>query len=84
MTDWILPGHPKGRITRHPVDSDSHVIKIVPKGLRAFDKHDADFFLELVEYPFNIRPIEPNTSRTGSNLVGFVERRKFTRYSFQE
>ncbi|MFV1969165.1 MAG: serine/threonine-protein kinase, partial [Pirellulaceae bacterium] len=28
--------------------SDSHPIKIVPKGLRAFDEHDADFFLELL------------------------------------
>ena len=27
------------------VDSDSQPIKIVPKGLRAFDEHDADFFL---------------------------------------
>ena len=28
--------------------SDSRPIKIVPKGLRSFDEHDADFFLELL------------------------------------
>ena len=32
-------------------DSDSHEIKIVPKGLRAFDEEDADFFLELLPGP---------------------------------
>ncbi len=31
--------------------SDSHVLKIVPKGLRSFDAHDADFFLELLPGP---------------------------------
>ncbi len=31
----------------HP-DSDQRPIKIVPKGLRSFDEHDADFFLELL------------------------------------
>jgi serine/threonine protein kinase len=31
--------------------SDSHPIKIVPKGLRSFDAHDADFFLELLPGP---------------------------------
>ena len=31
--------------------SDSHVIKIIPKGLRAFDENDADFFLELLPGP---------------------------------
>jgi serine/threonine protein kinase/formylglycine-generating enzyme required for sulfatase activity len=33
------------------VDSDSQPIKIVPKGLRAFDENDADFFLELLPGP---------------------------------
>ena len=32
-------------------DSDSRPIKIVPKGLRSFDEHDADFFLELLPGP---------------------------------
>ena len=32
-------------------DSDSQPIKIVPKGLRSFDAHDADFFLELLPGP---------------------------------
>jgi serine/threonine protein kinase/formylglycine-generating enzyme required for sulfatase activity len=31
--------------------SDCQPIKIVPKGLRSFDKHDADFFLELLPGP---------------------------------
>lgn len=41
---------PSGSTTRK-VDSDSRPIKIVPKGLRAFDEHDADFFLELLPGP---------------------------------
>jgi serine/threonine protein kinase/formylglycine-generating enzyme required for sulfatase activity len=31
--------------------SDSQALKIVPKGLRSFDEHDADFFLELMPGP---------------------------------
>jgi serine/threonine protein kinase/formylglycine-generating enzyme required for sulfatase activity len=31
--------------------SDSRPLKIVPKGLRSFDSHDADFFLELLPGP---------------------------------
>jgi serine/threonine protein kinase/formylglycine-generating enzyme required for sulfatase activity len=31
--------------------SDHQAIKIVPKGLRSFDEHDADFFLELLPGP---------------------------------
>jgi serine/threonine protein kinase/formylglycine-generating enzyme required for sulfatase activity len=33
------------------LDSDQQPIKIVPKGLRSFDEHDADFFLELLPGP---------------------------------
>ena len=33
------------------LDFDQHPIKIVPKGLRSFDEHDADFFLELLPGP---------------------------------
>ena len=32
-------------------DSDQRPTKIVPKGLRSFDQHDADFFLELLPGP---------------------------------
>ena len=32
-------------------DSDQRRLKIVPKGLRSFDEHDADFFLELLPGP---------------------------------
>jgi serine/threonine protein kinase/formylglycine-generating enzyme required for sulfatase activity len=31
-----------------PTPSDQQAVKIVPKGLRSFDAHDADFFLELL------------------------------------
>ncbi|MCP4786126.1 MAG: protein kinase [Fuerstiella sp.] len=31
--------------------SDSQAVRIVPKGLRSFDAHDADFFLELLPGP---------------------------------
>jgi serine/threonine protein kinase/formylglycine-generating enzyme required for sulfatase activity len=34
-----------------PSDSDQRPIKIVPKGLRSFDEHDAEFFLELLPGP---------------------------------
>ena len=36
-------------------DHQSHdqIVKIVPKGLRSFDAHDADFFLELLPGPRN-------------------------------
>ncbi|VTR92873.1 serine threonine protein kinase : Serine/threonine protein kinase OS=Singulisphaera acidiphila (strain ATCC BAA-1392 / DSM 18658 / VKM B-2454 / MOB10) GN=Sinac_3409 PE=4 SV=1: Pkinase: FGE-sulfatase [Gemmata massiliana] len=34
-----------------PPAPDSRPIRIVPKGLRSFDAHDADFFLELVPGP---------------------------------
>ncbi len=29
-------------------ESDAQLIKIIPKGLRSFDRHDADFYLELL------------------------------------
>ena len=32
-------------------DSDKQPVRIVPKGLRSFDEHDADFFLELLPGP---------------------------------
>jgi serine/threonine protein kinase/formylglycine-generating enzyme required for sulfatase activity len=38
-------------LTRLRSDSDQRPIKIVPKGLRSFDVHDADFFLELLPGP---------------------------------
>ncbi|MEK6262541.1 MAG: SUMF1/EgtB/PvdO family nonheme iron enzyme [Planctomycetota bacterium] len=34
-----------------PAPSGSSLCKVVPKGLRSFDAHDADFFLELVPGP---------------------------------
>ncbi len=32
-------------------DSGKTIVKVVPKGLRSFDQHDADFFLELLPGP---------------------------------
>ena len=40
-----------GDTPRVPTDSDSQPVRIVPKGLRSFDEHDADFFLELLPGP---------------------------------
>ncbi len=37
--------------TSRKTDSDDRPVKIVPKGLRAFDEDDADFFLELLPGP---------------------------------
>ena len=41
---------PLGRVAATPTSSPEP-IKIVPKGLRSFDAHDADFFLELLPGP---------------------------------
>jgi eukaryotic-like serine/threonine-protein kinase len=37
--------------TPRAFDSDQPHIKVIPKGLRSFDEHDADFFLELLPGP---------------------------------
>src|SRR5262249_18800943 len=49
----IMPPTPTQEATLVPStsrqsDSDQQPIKLVPKGLRSFDEHDADFFLELL------------------------------------
>jgi len=49
-TSDTTTGTPVPTPTNTP-DSDSHPIKIVPKGLRSFDAKDADFFLELLPGP---------------------------------
>src|SRR5262249_4198863 len=36
---------------RVPAPSDPQAVQVVPKGLRSFDAHDADFFLELLPGP---------------------------------
>jgi len=46
----ILESAPPSPTSRQS-DSDQRPIKIVPKGLRSFDEHDADFFLELLPGP---------------------------------
>ena len=38
-------------LTARPSYSDQRAIRVVPKGLRSFDEHDADFFLELLPAP---------------------------------
>ena len=37
--------------TSNQSDSDQKAMRVVPKGLRSFDEHDADFFLELLPGP---------------------------------
>lgn len=49
-------------------DSYSHQIQIVPKGLRSFDEHDADFFLELLPGPRNREGL-PETIRFWKNRI---------------
>jgi serine/threonine protein kinase/formylglycine-generating enzyme required for sulfatase activity len=41
---------PSGTAGRSPSHS-STIVRVVPKGLRSFDRHDADFFLELLPGP---------------------------------
>jgi eukaryotic-like serine/threonine-protein kinase len=41
----------EGNTPQFRPDSDSRPIRIIPKGLRSFDAHDADFFLELLPGP---------------------------------
>jgi serine/threonine protein kinase/formylglycine-generating enzyme required for sulfatase activity len=48
----LAPTAPAGPpLTFRPSDSDERPITIVPRGLRSFDEHDADFFLELLPGP---------------------------------
>ena len=44
------PGQPSAWL-RPEIRSSGEPVKIVPKGLRSFDQHDADFFLELLPGP---------------------------------
>ena len=39
------------QVTSKQLDLDLEAIRVVPKGLRSFDEHDADFFLELLPGP---------------------------------
>ena len=43
-----IVGQPPSPVPSGQVDSDSAPIRVVPKGLRSFDEHDAEFFLELL------------------------------------
>ena len=47
----LYAGGDAGPIDLKQFDSDQRAVKIVPKGLRSFDAHDADFFLELLPGP---------------------------------
>ena len=63
----------KGRLElrRSPIVGDARDestprrIKVVPKGLRSFDEHDADFFLELAPRPSPMRTGSPRASTSG-------------------
>jgi len=48
MNQTVVPTPVPSPVQTH---SDQQAIKIVPKGLRSFDAHDADFFLELLPGP---------------------------------
>src|SRR6202035_3602898 len=52
LTTPVLSGSssPSSATSTTPI-SQSQPLKIVPKGLRSFDAHDADFFLELLPGP---------------------------------
>ena len=54
--------------TRPISNSDQHLFKIVPKGLRSFDEHDADFFLELFPDPA-IETVCPTASGSGRRKI---------------
>jgi serine/threonine protein kinase/formylglycine-generating enzyme required for sulfatase activity/tetratricopeptide (TPR) repeat protein len=45
------PVPPEPQQTPITPDSDQRLVIVVPKGLRSFDEHDADFFLELLPGP---------------------------------
>jgi serine/threonine protein kinase len=51
-----------------PAPSDPHPLTIVPKGLRSFDAHDADFFLALVPGPRD-RDGLPDSIRFWKSLI---------------
>jgi serine/threonine protein kinase len=44
-------GASRSSTTANPSTADSRPVKVVPKGLRSFDAHDKDFFLELLPGP---------------------------------
>ncbi len=50
MDTWSPPNRSAGPTPITPT-SEQRFIKIVPKGLRSFDAHDADFFMELLPGP---------------------------------
>jgi eukaryotic-like serine/threonine-protein kinase len=54
--------------TSRQTDSDLQSVKVIPKGLRSFDEHDADFFLELLPGPRN-RDGLPDSIRFWKTLV---------------
>jgi serine/threonine protein kinase/formylglycine-generating enzyme required for sulfatase activity len=55
----VVESNPQSAIREQQFDTPAHgsrtsssqLVKIVPKGLRSFDEHDADFFLELLPGP---------------------------------
>ncbi len=49
-------------------DSDRRPIKIIPKGLRSFDEHDADFFLQLLPGPQDRQGL-PDSIRFWKTLI---------------
>ena len=72
-TAAAIPGQPDAGTDRRGLtpnttipgrsDSSGRDVKIVPKGLRSFDRHDADFFLELLPGPRATARACPKASR---------------------
>jgi serine/threonine protein kinase len=51
-SEGVTAPTPGSTIVATPIpDADHRPVRIVPKGLRSFDEHDADFFLELLPGP---------------------------------
>jgi eukaryotic-like serine/threonine-protein kinase len=56
-------------------EPDGHPVRIVPKGLRSFDEHDADFFLELLPGPRD-RDNLPETIRFWKTRIELIDPNK--------
>ena len=57
-----------GRGGDHPGQGHRSRVEIVPKGLRSFDEHDAEFFLELLPGPRDLDGL-PRTSGSGNRKI---------------
>ncbi|MCC6511129.1 MAG: protein kinase [Pirellulaceae bacterium] len=71
LNDWLRftsGGSASGSLRSRPMVLDSPATVVVPRGLRSFDRHDADFFLRLLPGPRD-RDGYPTTVRFWKNAV---------------